>query len=423
MKTKLLVPLALTLLITLSAYSQNSEQQRGVVLLIDGESINDETAELTELFKITESQYFKDPNAPRFLLADRDGRVAFGIGGYIKTTLSYDFAGIADNVDFITYDIPIPKSPTDRSQFQMDASTSKLFFKLVGKTKSMGHYTAYIETDFRGEDYSLTLRHAYISFKSLLVGQTWSTFSDLAAAPPTIDFQGPSAETAMRNVQIRYTLNVRDKWQMAMSVENPDVSATTTTFTTVAKQRCPDIPIYIQYGWNSTSHIRLTGVMRGMRYRDEIYDVNRSVFGWGLQLSGTATIRDKWQLYYQVTSGQGISRYINDLGGENLDLLPSTADGKLKAPMVSGVVGGVQYNYTDKVFSTVSYSYVLMQEEDDIEYREDEYKLGQYLVANTFYSPNSSWQFGVEYLYGRRKNQDNQFAIANRAQIMAQYNF
>lgn len=37
--------------------------------------------------------HYSDPNAPRFLFFDREGRVAFGIGGYAKGTLQYDFDG------------------------------------------------------------------------------------------------------------------------------------------------------------------------------------------------------------------------------------------------------------------------------------------------------------------------------------------
>lgn len=53
-------------------------------------------------------------------------------------------------------------------------------------------YTVYVESDFRGgQDYGFRLRQAYVNARGFLVGQTWSTFVDPAAAPPTIDYEGP----------------------------------------------------------------------------------------------------------------------------------------------------------------------------------------------------------------------------------------
>lgn len=62
-----------------------------------------------------------------FLLTDQQGKFALGIGGYLKTTMEYDFNGIVDDVDFIPALIPQPGSTSVRNQFQMDASTSTIF--------------------------------------------------------------------------------------------------------------------------------------------------------------------------------------------------------------------------------------------------------------------------------------------------------
>ncbi|MEG1643359.1 MAG: DcaP family trimeric outer membrane transporter [Bacteroidales bacterium] len=423
------VMLAVCTIIALPSYAKGgkdkkhteSDKNRNFIFLT-GNNTPDDVKDVTEIFHETQSPYFQDPRAPRFILMDRKNRVAFGIGGYIKTTVSYDFAGIANNVDFVTYDIPVPKSTTDRSQFQMDASTSRLFFKLVGNNKYMKKFTAYIETDFRGNNYALHLRQAYISFRGVLIGQSWSTFTDLASIPPTVDFEGPSAATELRNVQVRYTINFKKRWQFAAAIENPGINATLTNNITTAKQRCPDIPFYLQYEWNNNSHVRLTGLLRGMRYNDLVEDKNRSVFGWGVQLSGMASITDKWTLYYQATYGEGIAKYINDLSGSGYDLLPSDNGGKLKAPSCSGFIASVQYNFMENLFVSASYSYNRIYD-SNISYNPELYKQAQYVSANIFWTVANNWQFGAEYLFGERKNQDDKSAIANRFQLMAQYNF
>jgi hypothetical protein len=52
----------------------------------------------------------------------------------------------------------------------------------------------------------------------------------------------------------------------------------------------------------------------------------------------------------------------------------------------------------------------------------DQYKYGQYLCNNLFYT-FGQLQLGVEYLWGARKNMDGTFAHDNRLQFMAQINF
>ena len=61
--------------------------------------------------------------------------------------MSVDMCGIANSPDSITAEIPAPPQPDMRNQFRMDASTSRLFFKLVGRNKAVGEFTVYIESD------------------------------------------------------------------------------------------------------------------------------------------------------------------------------------------------------------------------------------------------------------------------------------
>ncbi len=69
---------------------------------------------------------------PASYWTDRKGRFALGIGGYVKATAEYDFGGISDDVDFYPSMIPNGGQNYVRNQFQMDATTSTIFLKLVG---------------------------------------------------------------------------------------------------------------------------------------------------------------------------------------------------------------------------------------------------------------------------------------------------
>ncbi|CDD90601.1 MAG TPA: hypothetical protein DDY73_02600 [Coprobacter fastidiosus] len=379
--------------------------------------------DIVNIFRETRSLHFQDPDAPRFLLVDQKHQMALGIGGYVRLTTSYDFRGISDNVDFVPYDIPTPANPAEKSQYQMDASTSRIFLKLVGNNKALGKFSAYIETDFRGDHHTLRLRQAYVSMRGFLLGQSWSTFSDLASIPPTIDFEGPNANTTLRNVQVRYTYNINKHWQIAIAAENPNPDITYGTYSRSIKQRMPDIPAYIQYNWGASSHIRATGLFRGLSYRNMVTENNRTLVGWGAQLSGLATLFPGFTFYYQGTYGKGISQYIDDLDSNNSDLVPDPcSEGRLQALPVLAFLGGVKYAFTSKCFASASYSQVRLYSRHGY-YDAEGYKYGQYAVGNVFWNVTPNCQLGVEYLYGRRMSMDKSSGHASRIQAMVQYNF
>ena len=121
---------------------------RPAIIITDSEQSSD--SEVIRRMYEQNGRHFQDPRAPRFLFVDRTGKVALGIGGYVKGTMSADMGGISNSLDFVTSAIPVPSQPDMRNQFQMDASTSRLFLKLVGANTSVGDFTVYVETDFRG---------------------------------------------------------------------------------------------------------------------------------------------------------------------------------------------------------------------------------------------------------------------------------
>ena len=371
-------------------------------------------------------EHFQDPRAPRFLFMDRKGKVALGIGGYVKGTMSVDMGGISDNLDFVTADIPAPSQPDMRNQFQMDASTSRLFLKLVGDNTAVGDFTVYVETDFRGKDghqYDLRLRQAYIRLGNFLFGKTRSTFADGAAGPPTIDFEGPSGSVSKKNTMIQYRQQIDKHWSFAASIESPSESYTVVQEQSEAiNQRIPDIPAYLQYQWDGgRSHIRLSGLFRALSYRNLVSAENKYAIGWAAQLSGMIAFSPRITFYYQAAYGRGYADYLNDLDGSGYDLIPDGDDGRLTAPYALGIVSGLQYNICKNFFVSASFSQCRLYDQASLD--GSAYKYGQYVVANAFYSPFSNCQVGLEYLYGNRHNFDRTSGDAHRINAMIQYNF
>lgn len=371
-------------------------------------------------------RHFQDPRAPRFLFLDRKGRVALGIGGYVKATTSFDLGGIANNRDFVTATIPTPPQPDMRNQLQMDVSTSRLFFKLVGRSTAIGNFTVYIESDFRGAGngyYGMRLRQAYIEMWRFKAGRSWSTFCDVTAAPPTIDFQGPSGSVVAMGTMIQYTQPINEHWKTVMAVEIPSATYTTNPIYNIAiKQRLPDFPSYTQFEWNGgKSHIRWSNIMRALSYRNLVDESNKFALGWATQLSGVVEFTPHFTLYFQGAYGNGYAHYMNDLSGYGYDLIPAERNGEMEAPYALGLVGGVKYTINPKLFMSAAYSQCRLFDKPTL--ATDAYHFAQYAVANIFYSPIHNCMIGVEYIYGNRHNYNNESGSAHRINAMVQYHF
>lgn len=411
----------------LSGYSvaqkvEIEDDEPNTVMLVSRDKAGDE---IVRIMKETQSQRFHDPKAPRFLLTDRKGRFALGIGGYVKATAEYDFGGISDNVDFYPSLIPNKGQTNVRNQFQIDATTSTIFLKLVGRTKNLGDFVVYTAGNFRGDGKTFELQNAYASFLGFTVGYDYGLFMDLAALPPTIDFAGPNGQIFYRATQFRYERSFAKKWKAGIGVEMPTVDGITNNKVNITTQRMPNFPAYLQYGWNSSSHIRVAGVVRSMTYDNLVSNSLDSKIGWGTFVATTFNVGKKWQFFGQASYGRGIGQYLNDLSNLNVDLVPDPARiGAMQVLPMMGWYAGMQYNISSKVFVSSTYSQSRLYSENDYPATpSDQYRYGQYLVANLFWNITPDLQAGVEYLRGWRTDFNDDMRHANRLNVAVQYSF
>ena len=396
------------------------ESPKGVVLV----TMDKAGDEIIRIMNESQLPYIHEPQAPRFLLMDRKGKFALGIGGYVRATAEYDFGGIVDDIDFIP--AYIPNSSKIKNQFQMDASTSTIFLKLVGHTDLLGDFVVYTAGNFRGgSNKGFQLQNAYVSFLNLTVGYTYGGFMDLGALPSTIDFQGPNGATFYRATQLAYTYKGLKNFRFNASVEVPSVDGTTSNGLDIAQQRMPDFTAYAQYGWNSSSHLRVGGIIRSMTYTSSMSDKAHAVTGFGVQASTTFSVGKKWQVFGQATYGKGIGQYMNDISNLNVDIVPNPEkEGKMQALPMLGWYAGLQYNICPKVFISSTYSMSRLYAENGYPANDaSSYRYGQYFVANMFWNVTSNMQVGAEYLRGWRTNFDNSTHHANRMNLLVQYSF
>lgn len=382
--------------------------------------------EVIDTYYSTIEKGFRQTGLPRFIIAGRDRKMIFGIGGNVSVRLNYDFEGMIPDPDFVTSLIPVPGSPRTRRQVLFDPSTSGLYFKAIAHAGRLGPVVGYVQTDFRGGSnrHTLSLQMAYVEIAGFSVGRRFTTFCDLGASPATVDFEGPNGYSLVYRTMVRYRHRFGEHWSVAAAAEMPDPSVSYVPGTSAVAQRMPDFPVYVRYGWNEDkSHLRLSAVFRDIYFFEDGKDDVNSLFGWGIQFSGAIQAGRKLKTYMQFLYGEGIAAYIQDIAGEGLDLAADPRKpGALQTLPAMSWIAGLQYEFSPKWIATAAYSGVKVFGRND--YRvPDTYRIAHYLSANLFYHLTGSCQIGAAYLYGTRRNMDDRQGHANRTQAIVQYNF
>ena len=372
---------------------------------------------------------FQQVEKPQFVFTSKNNRFSFAVGGIVELRAAYGFEGITNNIDFVPYDIPIPGNYNTRQKFTMDASTSRVFLKSIANTNALGRVTVFFDMDFRGGaegSYTPRVRSAYVNFLGFTFGRDVTTFCDIQAAPTTIDFQGPNAYNFNFATMLRYEVTfARDRLTFGVAAEVPDVSGTYNDNFARLHQRMPDFPAYLQLSWGNDreSHIRASGVVRNMYIRNLGTDKNTSLLGWGAQFSGRIKVCNWLRLFMNGVYGEGITPYLQDLTGSGLDFTPNPQNpAKIQTMPMWGWQAAGQINLSQRLFVSGGYSNVNVERNHGY-YSEDEYKFGQYIFGNIFYSLTPRCRIAAEYLYGTRKNMSNERNHANRVNVMVQYNF
>ena len=373
---------------------------------------------------------FNEPGAPRFAIVGNENKFYLGIGGLIKGVGVFDWGNPIDNPnDFTTADIPFDTPEGNGGKIQGSLGQSKIFVNLIALPGTANKIGAYVSAHFTGPGNAFKLAHAYVTYRGFTVGHTSSLFEDGAAAPPTIDNEGPCGLVGVNNNLIDYTHSFGKRFKVGVGIELSSVSMTTSEFTRSVSQRIPDVPAYVQYSWyNGKGWLRFSALMRNIQYRDLVDSRNRNKTCWGVKFSGSTPIGiTPLQAYYQAAYGRGIGGYIQDLGGLGLVLSPDEGNpGHLDAVKAWGAYAGLQYTFSDKVFASVSYSHARAYADaytgGSTPWNE-QYKYAQYVAANVFYTILPGLQCGVEYLYGRRVDMDGTSRSDNRINTMLQFNF
>ena len=386
----------------------------------------DSVYERINKFYLDQFRHSQDPKVPYFIFMSKDAKVAMGMGGVIRMRSWFDWKGYIPSNGFSIFNIQIPTDPAYKRRLGFTPGGTSLFYTILGHNRLLGEYMGYIQGDFAGyNNVGFRLKKAYFTVRDWTVGYAPSTFSDPAAEPPVLDGSGPSAEMSKKNVLVRYLHTTKKGLVFGGSFEFSKSQADTgdNTHTESCPGYLPDLAALIQYQWNSgKSHVRMSGLLRGIPYRDMVAMKNHTILGWGLQLSTVAKIIRPLTMYGIVSYGQGHASYSGDLSIGNYDLVARPGHpGELYAPAMVGITWGATYYLRSNLYATVALGelrYLPKYTPDD-----NEYKYGLYGAVNCQWEITPRITCGLEYLAGKRMNFNSAHGNANRINAMVQLSF
>lgn len=381
----------------------------------------DSAQTLLQQFYEEQFRQFHDPDAPTFMFMSHDANLALGIGGKVMMRGWFDWNGAQDGYEFFPYDIAIPKIPTDRRSLGASASQSSVFMTLLGRNNGL-HYMVYVQGGVKNKNF--VLKKAYVKVNDFTVGLAPTTFEDGDALVPTVDAQGPNGQTGKSQMLARYFHTFNNGISLGAGVECPSSSQDDIEGQTEkCRDYVPDVAGLVQYSWDGgDSHVRLSGILRTMAYRDILSGKNHNVVGWGAQLSGVAVVAKPLTLYFSGVVGRGVGSYMGDLSEGNYDLVGvSNRPGHMEAPLSVGVTAGAQYNFTRKVFACVGFGETRYLQKHRL--TDDQYKYGLYGAANLFWKITPRFTGGIEYVVGKRMNFDHTHGAANRVDALLAFSF
>lgn len=368
-----------------------------------------------------------DPKLKGFIAIPGTDTV-FKIGGSARVDAIMDLSNNGNPNQFVPSTIPVrgQRGWDGGERTALHAKGTRLSLELRRPVMFDDTLRIYSEYDFFDDSTSNSMkfrvRHFYGQAWNFLIGQTFSAFMDIDAFPDVVDYQGPNGIINRRQPQIRYTLPIYEgtsKVQLFASIEQPDAKIDTSTgeFLDGAStlNHAPDGVAGIRWE-GSAGHIQGSAVFRELSFETD-NGPSEDTFGWGVSLSGALNLFEKDKLSAQVTYGEGVARYINDLSGENLDA--ALDGGRLEAIPVFAAMAGYTHHWSEHWRSTVAGGYVHVDAPKT---------LGGFAIDTTLYGsvnlmwhPTGSFRMGLEYLYGRKETLDDSERDAHRLDFVVRY--
>jgi len=367
-------------------------------------------------FAYSKGNTFKVPNTD----------TALTISGFIRASAIHDFDRISSPTQFVVSDIVVDGQPTgqpsDRTTFTANASR---FVLSTSTPLQNSKLSTFLSWDFADNTTSskadLRLRQAWAQLDNfvlggdLRMGQAWTAWDDLGALPETMDLKGPNGAQKKRHPLIRWARDFQDKYTLWIGLENPDYKITNGD----TESAWPDTVVSLKWQ-GDWGHLKPALIGRQIK-GDDANAGSDTAIGWGTQLAGkikVPVLGEKDNFKFQVVYGSGIGSYNNDKGYD--DALFNIG-GDLKTIDSFEGYGAFQHWWTGSLRSSAVFGWVDVDNRD--EQSDDSLNRTLYTAANLVWSPYKQVDIGMEYLWGKRENKNNDDGTANRIQATTKFKF
>lgn len=357
---------------------------------------------------------------PRFAIVGKERNFYMGIGANMKLNGVYDWGGVdAGSTTNFSPALFQPATPGNGSGVTFSAQESNFYINIVALPGKKDKFSLFLAMNFKNPNYGLQLSHFYARYRGLTIGYTDSPFKDGDAVPYTIDDQGPCGAVSSSSVVAYWTQELGKGFSCLAGFDAPGHTMTYNDHVNELTKAFVALPVAAQYRWGDGSHVRLSALLRPMKYRDNVADTNRVLTGWGVQVSGLWSFIPKFCVYYDVAAGKGIADYINDASGTGADATPSfIKKGRENVSACWGCSFGLSYDILKQMSAQVVYSRLRVYPHSESLVPDSGYRYGQSFTANLIYHVNEFVTVGAEYNWGLKSTFEDGKLHLNRLQAL-----
>ncbi|RKG38166.1 DcaP family trimeric outer membrane transporter [Acinetobacter rongchengensis] len=407
-------------------------------VMVHAENIDDEVkelrAEILELKKIVQQQSFDSKKSidtistqsdklqadttqtqkliPAPVFVTKSGS-SVKLYGFIRGDASYQFKG-GNGIFNRINKVELEGSNKNEDRFYSTVTTSRLGLDFKSEQKDQP-VSGKLEIDFRGgsNNDTVRIRHAYLNYKNLLIGQTTSSFLDTDNNPAMLDFGSPLGIGTKRTPMLRYADNLNAQTKFFLGLEQGQTDNRLPSFTSKLKYSLLD----------DKGSASIRGLAQEVRSRE--LD-NATEFSWGIGIGAN----------YKITNDLEVNADYSHVKGDSTFLLYTNAaynseqnQNAINLNEFDAFSVGLSYQINPKLLGTIAYG--AMFSDDSNKFAEiakndadtSQNKELQQAWINLMYSPIAPLTFGVEYIYGERETFTGEKGKDSRLSTMVKYNF